>query len=319
MKKTFPFKIFNRLKIFNRRSKEKRTRVFGKSVSSNIVFGLTLFILLVVCAAQLYPVLWMLSASVKSDFDLYNNMFGFPVDFHFHNYSDVLYLLRADILIPGKGFVSYGFGRLLLNSVILSLIGPVAGFFSVVPFAYIMARYKFKGRGFFMTLNYIIMILPITGALPSQLKIYHALGMYNNVVLLNILGAMPFGLQMLIYLGFFKGVAGDYAEAAEIDGAGQFRIFLQIMLPAVLPAIAVFYIMGVLGKWNDYMTPLIWLPSFPNLALGVFQFQYDAAKYAATLPQIMAVFVVVSIPSVFFFVTNQRLMTSKLMVGGLKG
>lgn len=312
-------RFFQRVFARGRGEKDKRVPVFGKSVLSNIVLGLTLLILIAVCFVQLYPVFWMVTASFNTDFDLYKNMFGFPKALRLANYGEVLYLLRAEITVPGKGFVQYGFGRLLLNSVILSLISPIKGLVACVPFAYVMARYRFKGRSLLLTLNYVFMILPITGALPSQLKVFNALGMYDNIVLLNILGAGPFGMGMLIYMGFFKGVAGDYAEAAEIDGAGHFRIFMQIMLPAIIPTIAVFYIMGVLGSWNDYMTPLIWLPSFPNLALGVFQFQYDAAKYAATLPQIMAIFVIISIPSTIFYVTNQRFMTSRIMIGGLKG
>ena len=108
-------------------------------------------------------------------------------------------------------------------------------------------------------------------------------------------------------------------EAARVDGAGHFRTFVQIVLPSVLPTIAVFYLLGVLGMWNDYMTPLLWLPTYPNLALGMFQFQYDSAKYAATLPVILCGFVIVSVPSVIFYFCNQKLITSKMMVGGLKG
>lgn len=302
-----------------KKEREKRYPLFERSWASCILFGIALVMLVLIVLAQVYPLLWMINTSFRTDIEVFINMFGPPNALHFENYSSVWDLIGVDVFIEGYGYVRYNIGRLLGNSVLIAVLMPIKGTVSSVITAYIIAKYKFKGSGILVGINIFVMILPIVGSLPSQLKIYNVLGMYDNFVMQALLGASPFGFGLLVYIGMFKGVPDAYLEAARIDGAGHFRTFLQIALPPVFPTVAVFYLLGVLGSWNDYQTPLMWLPSYANLAYGMFQFQYDTAKYAATLPQVMAGFVIVSVPSVIFYFCNQKLITSKMMVGGLKG
>lgn len=302
-----------------KKAREKRYPLFERSWASCILFGLALVMLVLIVFAQVYPLLWMINTSLRTDIEVFINMFGPPNALHFENYSSVWDLIGVDVFIEGYGYVRYNIGRLLGNSVLIAVLMPIKGTVSSVITAYIIAKYKFKGSGILVGINIFVMILPIVGSLPSQLKIYNVLGMYDNFVMQALLGASPFGFGLLVYIGMFKGVPDAYLEAARIDGAGHFRTFVQIALPPVLPTVAVFYLLAVLGSWNDYQTPLMWLPSYANLAYGMFQFQYDTAKYASTLPQIMAGFVIVSVPSVIFYFCNQKLITSKMMVGGLKG
>lgn len=302
-----------------KKAREKRYPLFERSWASCILFGLALVMLVLIVLAQVYPLLWMINTSLRTDIEVFINMFGPPNALHFENYSSVWDLIGVDVFIEGYGYVRYNIGRLLGNSVLIAVLMPIKGTVSSVITAYIIAKYKFKGSGILVGINIFVMILPIVGSLPSQLKIYNVLGMYDNFVMQALLGASPFGFGLLVYIGMFKGVPDAYLEAARIDGAGHFRTFVQIALPPVLPTVAVFYLLAVLGSWNDYQTPLMWLPSYANLAYGMFQFQYDTAKYASTLPQIMAGFVIVSVPSVIFYFCNQKLITSKMMVGGLKG
>ena len=302
-----------------KKAREKRYPLFERSWASCILFGLALVMLVLIVLAQVYPLLWMINTSLRTDIEVFINMFGPPNALHFENYSSVWDLIGVDVFIEGHGYVRYNIGRLLGNSVLIAVLMPIKGTVSSVITAYIIAKYKFKGSGILVGINIFVMILPIVGSLPSQLKIYNVLGMYDNFVMQALLGASPFGFGLLVYIGMFKGVPDAYLEAARIDGAGHFRTFVQIALPPVLPTVAVFYLLAVLGSWNDYQTPLMWLPSYANLAYGMFQFQYDTAKYASTLPQIMAGFVIVSVPSVIFYFCNQKLITSKMMVGGLKG
>ena len=100
---------------------------------------------------------------------------------------------------------------------------------------------------------------------------------------------------------------------------GHLKIFFSIMTPMIAPTIFVFYILAVLGGWSNYEITLIWLPSYPNLARGIYESQYNAQLYGATMPEVLAGFVIVSIPSMIFYLFNQRLIASKMIVGGLKG
>ena len=170
-----------------------------------------------------------------------------------------------------------------------------------------------------LNINLFVIIFPIVGGLASSLQVSHFLGRYDNLLMMCITGAHPFtGLGLLIQMGFYEAIPKEMMEAAQIDGANHWQTFINIHFPVILPTFFLYYMLAIFGSWNDYQTPLVWLPSYPNVALGIYQFQYDAAKYAATLPQVLAGFVYMSIPTVVFYFLNQELLTSRMVMAGLK-
>lgn len=305
------------------KTKEKHRGIYStKSIADKIVLTVALVMLLIVAITQFYVLFWMIYTSLKDDIALFLNMFALPKigEFQWSNYLDIFKLVRASVYVAGKGYVEYGFGTLLRNSFVLAILLPVQGQVVQTVTAYIFAKYRFKGRGFLLAVNFFVIIFPVVGNLASGLKINNLIGRYDNLVLYVIMGAHPFsGLNLLIQMSFYEAIPKEMMEAARIDGAGHMTTFLRIHFPLVLPTFFLYYMLAVFGSWNDYNTPLVWLPSMPNLALGMFQFQYDAAKYAATLPQILAGFVIVSVPSVVFYLCNQKLITSRMVMSGLKG
>ena len=307
------------LSFKRKKTGEKRNKIFEKSVSNNVVFGIVTFFLVLICLVQVYLVFWMVMTSLKDDVDFFLDMFGLPQILHFENYSNIFKLIRVEVFVAGKGYVTYGLGRMFLNSVLMALLLPINTIVMNVLVAYVLSKLKFKAKGFLLGLNIFVMILPLVGNLSSQLVINNKIGRYDNLFMMSIMGGQPFGMSVLMYMAAFRGVPDDFMEAASIDGAGHFKTFLKIMLPPILPMALVFYVLAVLQSWADYQTPLVWLPSYPNLALGMYRFQFDIAKYSATLPQVLAGFVLMSIPSVFFFLANQSLISKNLIVGGLKG
>ena len=103
-----------------------------------------------------------------------------------------------------------------------------------------------------------------------------------------------------------------------IDGGGHLTVFLKIIIPIMMPTLCALYILAFIGSWNDYSASLIYLPSVPTLAYGLYLFQYDSAKYGASLPEVLAGFAICSIPSVVLFCSFQKVITKSLTVGGLK-
>ena len=103
-----------------------------------------------------------------------------------------------------------------------------------------------------------------------------------------------------------------------MDGASQFTVMWRIVIPMVIPTAVAQYLLAFIGQWNDYMDVVTWLPSYPNLAFGMFLFQNEAARYGVGMPHILAGFVIVAIPTSIMWICGQKVITSKLMVGGLK-
>jgi ABC-type glycerol-3-phosphate transport system permease component len=162
------------------------------------------------------------------------------------------------------------------------------------------------------------MILPIYGSLPASLQLYKSLGLYDNLGFLFV-GTTGVGMGIILYGNAFGAMPTAYKEAAVIDGAGHFTIMWKIYMPLIFPLAAANYIMNFMGFWNDYSLNVIWMPSYPNLAYGVFIYQSNASLLGASVPELLAGMVALAIPSVILWICSQKLISTKLAMGGIKG
>jgi len=274
------------------------------------------------CLSLLVPIIWMLITSLKDQFDYATNLFGLPTIWKFDNYINVLKFLPIKQTIVGVGTVQYSIGLMALNSLLRAVFCPLLIVLCQAMVSYVLAKYKFVGNNVIYMIGIVVMITPIVGSLPSAMLFAKSIGTYDNMFL-NIITAPSniFGLYFLILYGMFKGIPWEYAEAAFIDGASDYDVFNKIMLPMAIPTCTVLFVLSFLTVWNDYATPLIWLPSYPNLAyaLYILQIKSSAGSEGATTPMIMSGFAIIMIPTVLLYLISQNLIVSKLNVGGLKG
>lgn len=291
-----------------------------KSVTDKIVITFSIIGLCIVAFSQFYLLFWMIMTSLKDDIDVFISMFGLPKTLHFENYVNVIKLIKVSLFVPNKGYVDFKLGTLIFNSIVLATCLPLMGMIVGQISAYIFAKYQFVGREFMLKINLFVMIFPIVGNLASSLRLNYLIGRYDNLFMMCVTGCTPFGgMSLLIMMSFYNAIPKEMMEAAQIDGAGHFTTFLRIHFPLILPTFLLYYMLAIFGAWNDYMTPLVWLPSYPNVALGMYQFQYDSSKYAATLSEVLAGFVMLSVPTVVFYLINQNFLASRMVMAGLKG
>lgn len=278
---------------------------------------ITFAVLLVYSLSLLVPIVWTVINSFRGNIEFLMNAFGWPKEWVFSNYSNAYQKVATTVKSPEGGLSTYGFFGLMINSFIISGLTPLVVVIFTAMVAYILARYKFVGNKLIYSMGIVVMILPIVGSLPSGLTVSKALGVYNNLPA-SILTAPSniFGLNFLILYGAFRGIPKEYSEAAEIDGANAYCIMFRVIMPIMVPTIAVLYTLAFLASWNDYLTPMIWLPSYPNLAYGMYYFQRNAS---ATMPEILAGFVILMMPTVILYLSMQKLIVAKFSVGGLKG
>lgn len=298
--------------------KPKKTKI---EIVSLILMILIVTICIIYCISLFIPVIWMLINSFKGYAEYYMRpSYMFPQEFVWSNYSYVLSKLTVT-LSTSKGRITYGIGDMLLNSVIWASVNPILYVALTTMCAYVISKYKFRGRNFLFSLGIIIMILPIIGSMGAAMQLKKALGIYDNMVLTILTSNVTVfsGTNFLILYAAFKGIPWAYAESVFIDGGGHLRAFLQVMLPMVFPTCMVLLVLGFIGGWNSYEIFLIWLPSYANLAYGMYYFQQNASLTGATVPQVLAGFVVVSIPTAILYLASQNLIMSKFTVGGLKG
>lgn len=279
-------------------------------------------LLIILSLSLLVPVIWMLMNSFKGNIEYYQKpTFSLPESLDFDNYSFFLNNIKYEVKRP-EGTYVYTLPWMFLYSIVWAVVPSAFSILVTTMCAYVIARYKFPGRNFLYSLGIVVMVLPIVGSSGSAMLVRRQLGIFDNMPLMILTGpSVAFsGMNFLIMYAAFKGVPWEYAEAVFIDGGGHLRVFLSIMLPMVLPSAGVLVLLGIIGGWNDYETFLLWLPSYANVARGIYNFQYlGRLDLGATMPQILAGFVVVSLPMIILYICFQKVITANFMVGGLKG
>lgn len=280
-------------------------------------------LLVLLCITYIVPVLWMMMNSLKGPLEYYlKPTYAAPdswINFSSYKYffEHIQYTVSTD-----EGKMLYTLPWMFYYSLLWAILPSVWSVTLSFMSAYVIAKYRFPGRSFLYSLGIIVMILPIVGSTGSMLLVRKSLGIYNNMWLTALtMPACAFsGMQFLAMYAAFKGIPWDYAEAVFIDGGGHLRVFTTIMLPMALPSGMVFVLLNFIAYWNDYSTFLFWLPRYANLARGIYNYQYDGRiSMGASIPDILAGFVVVSIPIVILYASVQKVITSNFVVGGLKG
>ena len=182
--------------------------------------------------------------------------------------------------------------------------------------AYAFAWLEFPGRDWLFLLVVALLVVPIQMALIPMFSLYNDLGLYDTIiglVLFHTAFALPFAIFLL--RNFFIGIPRDLLEAARIDGASELRIFLRLILPLGLPAIASLAIFQFLWVWNDLLVALTFGRNTQPITVAIFsQMRQFSANIELIAP---AAFISLAIPLVVFF-AFQRYFVQGLLAGSVK-
>ena len=288
-----------------------------KSTSEIIVRVVAFTIMFVHCALIIYVFLYGLNASLRWDgrsfmrdpnaLAIFTNPEKGIFEPRFENYILAFKLLED---------TSYSYFSMVLNSIWYSIGGTLFSLTIAACSTYIVAKYKNKFTRSIFALCLFIMIFPVVGSAPSLYRLYKTLN-FDQTPLILLSGLN--NLCHLMMYAFFSALSWTYAEAAFIDGASDFQVFYKIMLPMALPSLSVLFVNGVIGAWNDYSTPMLYLnESFPTLASGLFTFE-NLMKYNSNQPVYFAGVCMAMIPPIILFSVMQNTIMSKVYFGGLKG
>lgn len=289
-------------------------------IVSRLLWSLVGWLALIYCASLLIPLFWMVNTSLKGPFEYTVDLFGVVKKPFWSNYTKILPMIQVK-----ESDTTYGLPIMLFNSFYHAFVGPLQSNLWMFMVAYVIARVKFKGGQFIYNLGLVIMLIPLTGSTAATMIFKQKIGLYDKLYLSDIIPpSTPFsGIYFMMLYSALKAIPVDYSDAARIDGAGEYRIMFQIIFPMVLPTIATFFLLAFINAWNLYEDFLVWYPSTPNLAYGLWRFQSGTGATAgangATIPMILAGFVIAMIPTMAIYLSAQGLISSKFTVGGLKG
>ena len=268
--------------------------------------------------SMIYVLFYGLLNSVKDSTDFFRgNVFGLPkkeFGWHFENYAQVLEDFKVTDISGNDVYLLEMFFNSLAYAVLMSLFCMA----TQIVTSYAIAKYNFKLKPVLYGVAVVVMLLPIIGSLASEVQMADAFGFTDNLIGVCIMKCKYPGLYFLVFYATFKGVSWTYAEAAQIDGAGHFKIFLQVMLPLIKSTIFAVFILLFIEYWNDYYTPMVFLPNKPTLSYGLFRFQSD--NNTSTSPPIqLAACILACLPVLVLFAAFKDKIMGNVTMGGIKG
>jgi len=252
------------------------------------------------------PFAWLVLTSLKPPDEVFDNSW-IPSQIVTGNYQDVFNVAPV--------------WRWMLNTAIISVLAVISVVFSSSLVAYGFARIKFPGRSQLFALVISTYLLPGAVTLIPTFLIWNKLGAVNTIW--PLWAGNLFGSAFYIFMlrQFMFTVPRDLTDAARVDGAGYFRIYWNIVLPLVRPALVAVAIFEFEAKWNDFMTPLIYLNSRDKytLALGLASFKEQFKELGSQWAMLMAASVIFTIPMILLFFLFQRYFMEGVAHSGLKG
>lgn len=261
-------------------------------------------ILALIVVITLVPFLWMLSASLKANKDVFN----FPIALipsvpRWENYSEIW--SRIPLL------------RFLLNTLKLSVIVSFLQVLTSSFAAYAFAKLEFKGRKTLFLAYIATIAVPWQAYMVPQFIMMSKMGLNNTHMAIICLQAFSaFGVFMMRQ--FYLSIPHELSEAARIDGLSEYGIWFRIMLPNAKPAITTLIIFTFVTTWNDFLGPMIYLTrtELKTIQIGLRMF---TTQYTSDYALIMAASVVALIPVLIIFLSLQKQFVQGVVTSGIKG
>jgi N-acetylglucosamine transport system permease protein len=265
-------------------------------------------LLLLACTAVvLYPVIWNIISSLKTNTEFLTDQLSLPRTFAWDNYA--------------RAFVKANMGEYFFNSIAVTAAATVFLVIFVVPASYVLARYRFFGSRFiealFMT---CIFIQAAYIMVPLYVQMYR-FRMVDNLLALSLVYAVVLGFPFSIFLlcGFMRSIPKSYAEAARIDGCGNWGILARVIVPLAKSGIATITMLTAMNTWNEYPLALVLIRSAAKRTLPVgLAHLYQVQKRATDFGALFAALVIVIIPTVAIYLVGQRYLLKGVGAGGLK-
>lgn len=251
------------------------------------------------------PFVWILINSFKTPQEFFSNVWSLPENFGMKNYIDA--------------WVNSRISAYFLNSIVITSIATFTSILFSSTTAYVLSKYKFKGRNIIYGMAVAGFLLPQVGTLAPFYILMKNMGLFNSLGLL-IFYSGGIGAGMIILYSFFKGISWSYAEAAFLDGAGHFTVFFKIMLPMAKNGLIPLMILNIITFWNDYFIPSILINNekFYTVSIGLQRMQTTLA-YKGAWTVTFAAIIISIIPMIVIYIIFKNKIDEGFSLGGIKG
>ncbi len=307
-------------KFNKKKGKPKKLSIF-LSILGVILFLYAIFIILLI--------LWGVSTSLKADKGITNlfivNPFGppkgAPWQWEWKNYPTVLNSIYVNVYMGPNDSIKVPVGAMgmLLNTLLYAFGGAAIAALVPTIVAYATAKTPYKFNAVIDAVIITCMAIPIVGSQPSELQVLDALRIYDTWAGYFIQKGHFISVYYLIMKAAFRSVPASFSEAAQIEGAGHYQVMLRIVLPIVKNIIFTIFLLIFVAAWNEYNYTLIYMPSKPTLAYGIFYLVFENGEnYLRNVPMQMAASIVLFVPILILFICLKNVLMQNLSMGGVK-
>lgn len=268
--------------------------------------GIVYVLFAIPVVTQLYPLLWLLLYSLKTNEEIMGgSFFALPKALQWHNYKDA--------------YESGSYLKYLSNSVMVTAITMICVILLSSMVAYAISRFRWRYGGLVMTVFLMGMMIPMQATLLPLMVIFKNVDILNTHLSL-ILPYIAFSTPIAVFIlsGFMKSIPAEIEESAFIDGASIYRIFRSIIIPVSVPPMMTVCILTFITIWNEYILAATFISSekLKTLPFGVYTF---VSQYSVNYGAIGAFLVMGALPVIliYFFLSNQ--ITKGMVAGAVKG
>ena len=249
----------------------------------------------------IYPLLWVLSASLKTDFEIWGGLGLIPEKLIWENFE--------------RAWFGANMGRYFFNTLIITFFSVTIVVITTGMFGYVIGRYSFPGKKILVGILISTIFIPQGYTIIPIFDLLNNLNLSKNLIGLTLAtaGHTPV-IYILLFAGYFSRIPVELEEAAKMDGAG----FITIMLPLTKPVVATVSILQVLHAWNDFLLPLVITlanPGIRTLSVGVYAFK---GEYFVDWSGMAAASVITILPIIVLFLFMQKYFVEGVQ-GAVKG
>lgn len=261
-----------------------------------------LFILLILFFAFV-PMYLMVNISLKDNQQFALNPWGITPPFHWENYT----------------FGWHHIGGTIFNTAFVAMTSTFFTIALAIIGAFFFARYKMPGSKFLFGVFIILMMYPSVANMVPMFKLITSLGLYNThfaLIIPAIAGGQAFNIFVL--RNFIEVIPQDLFDAIEIDGGNMFWQIWHVVIPMSMPIIGTLGILSIIGQWNNFVSPLLYLRDTNLQTISVALLHLEG-EYTKNWGQLMAGYTIASIPLVVLFIFCMKLFIRGLSSGAVKG
>lgn len=258
---------------------------------------------------MLYPVIWMVSSSLKPEYLIFSQPGLWPSEITLDNYINGWNIVR-----------NMTFGVFFKNSFIIAVIAVIGNLITCSMAAYAFARMNFPFKNVFFALMLVTIMLPSHVTLVPQYAIFHSFGWIDTFLPLTVpklLATDAFFIFLMVQ--FFRGIPKELDESATLDGCGPIRIYYKIILPLASPALLTTAIFTFIWTWDDFFSQLLYLNTVSNFTVPLGLRLFLDSQGQSAWGGLLAMSVLSLLPIMILFFFFQKQIVEGIATTGVKG